>query len=128
MSPMTSGSMPRPSDSAKAAFQALLPAAGDVATRPMFGNLAAFVNGNMFAGLFGDQLFVRLPGEGREQVLAGGGADFSPMPGRAMREYVTVPEGWLQDPGSAAAWVERALAFTREMPARTSKPRKAKAR
>jgi len=31
----------------------------------MFGNQAAFVNGDMFAGLFGDRLFVRLSDEDR---------------------------------------------------------------
>ena len=63
MSPMTGGGMPRPSPAALAAFQALVPEAAGVTTRPMFGNQAAFLNGNMFAGLFGDALFVRLDAE-----------------------------------------------------------------
>lgn len=118
MSPMTGGSMPRSSDAAKAAFRALLPDDDAVATRPMFGNLAAFVHGNMFTGLFGEQLFVRLPDEGRERVLAGGGGAFSPMPGRAMSGYVTVPDSWLDDPGPAGEWVAESLAFARELPAK----------
>ena len=61
MSRMTRGAMPKPSEQAKAAFTKLVPAEPGVTMRPMFGNLAAFVNGNMFAGLFGDDLFVRLP-------------------------------------------------------------------
>ena len=61
MGRMAPGSMPRPSEQAKAAFSALVPAEPEVTLKPMFGNLSAFVNGNMFAGLFGEDLFVRLP-------------------------------------------------------------------
>ena len=52
--------MPKPSENAKAAFQKLVPPDPAVTTRPMFGNLAGFVNGNMFCGLFGEDLFVRV--------------------------------------------------------------------
>jgi TfoX/Sxy family transcriptional regulator of competence genes len=113
--------MPRPTEGASEAFKALLPSDDAVVTRPMFGNLAAFVNGNMFAGLFGEALFVRLGDEAREQVLAEGGAPFSPMPGRAMAGYVTVPEPWLEQPENARAWVARSLAWSRELPAKQPK-------
>src|SRR2546430_14067436 len=101
---MQRGSMPKPSERAKAAFLALLPAdagAGALATKPMFGNLAAWVNGNMFAGLFGDDLFVRLPEAEMDAVKRDGGSNFEPMAGRAMNGYVTVPPGWLDDAGPA---------------------------
>ena len=126
MSPMNTGSMPRPSAEAKAAFQALLPVAGDVAARPMFGNLSGFVNGNMFCGIFGDELFVRLAEEDRGRVLAAGGAAFSPMPGRAMQEYVTLPGGWLEDVDAARIWIDRALEWSRRLPPKT--PRRARRR
>ena len=61
MSAMERGAMPKPSEQAKAAFAKVVPDRPTVTLRPMFGNLAAFVNGNMFAGLFGEDLFVRLP-------------------------------------------------------------------
>jgi len=60
MSPMT---MPKPSEQAKAAFQKLVPPDPNVTTRPMFGNLAGFVNGNMFCRLLGEDLFVRVSDE-----------------------------------------------------------------
>ena len=53
-------SMPKPSAMSKALFESLVPGDPRVTVRPMFGNVAAFVNGNMFMGLFGDELFVRL--------------------------------------------------------------------
>ncbi len=58
--------MPKPSAEAKAAFHKLVPSDPAVASRPMFGNLAAFVNGNMFCGLFGEDLFVRVSAEDGE--------------------------------------------------------------
>ncbi len=119
--------MPKPSEHAKAAFSGLVPDDPSITLRPMFGNLAAFVNGNMFSGLFGEDLFVRLPDNDAAQVKRQGGRPFEPMPGRAMSGYVTVPPTWQKKPDSVRAWVVRALALTREMPAKTKKPAKAKA-
>jgi TfoX/Sxy family transcriptional regulator of competence genes len=117
--------MPRPSDDAKDAFRALLPAAPGVTTKPMFGNLAAFVNGNMFAGLFGDDLFVRVGEEDQAAIRAGGGRPFEPMAGRPMTGYVVLPAAWRGD-ASAARWVGAALQSTAAMPAKAAKPRKPK--
>ncbi|MDQ6691181.1 MAG: TfoX/Sxy family protein [Candidatus Dormibacteraeota bacterium] len=108
--------MPKSSDEAKQAFLSLVPDAPSVLTRPMFGNLAAFVNGNMFAGLFGERLFVRLPPAASEDLLAHGGAQFEPMPGRAMTGYITIPDGWLTEPEPAAHRMTQALEFTSGLP------------
>ena len=124
---MQRGSMPKPSERAKAIFLALLPAdAGDAAitTKPMFGNLAAWVNGNMFAGLFGDDLFVRLPEAEMDEVKRDGGSNFEPMAGHAMKGYVTVPPGWLDDAAPARKLIDRSLEYTRELPAKQKKPTK----
>jgi TfoX/Sxy family transcriptional regulator of competence genes len=119
---MASGAMPKPTDKAKAAFTAILPKDGVVATRPMFGNLAAFVNGNMFAGLFGEDLFVRLPDGERAEVKRGGGKDFAPMAGRVMTGYVCVAPGWQTASGGARTWIARSLIFTRQLPPKAAKP------
>jgi TfoX/Sxy family transcriptional regulator of competence genes len=116
MSRMTPGSMPKPSEQAKAAFSKLVPGEPAVTLKPMFGNLSAFVNGNMFAGLFGEDLFVRLPDEDSAQVRKLGGRDFEPMPGHAMKGYVTVPNTWRAKPDAAVVWIKRALELTRTMP------------
>ena len=58
----------------------------------MFGNDAAFVNGNLFAGLFGKDLFVRLSEMDQAELLGEKGASrFSPMEGRPMSGYIVVP-------------------------------------
>jgi TfoX/Sxy family transcriptional regulator of competence genes len=121
MSSMSSGGMPKPSAEAKAAFQDLVPKHPAVGIRPMFGNLAGFANGNMFTGLFGSDLFVRLTDADRERLLAEGGADFAPMPGRPMRGYVVLPAGWGDRRGESIKWMERALEFTLSLPAKEAK-------
>jgi len=94
----------------------------------MFGNMAAFVNGNMFAGLFGDQLFVRLPDPERDRVKKEGRKDFEPMPGRAMSGYVCLAPGWKSRTAPAQTWIGRALAATGKMPAKKAAPKKASSR
>jgi len=119
--------MPKPSEQARAAFSSLVPDDPAITLRPMFGNLAAFVNGNMFSGLFGEDLFVRLPDDEAAQVRRQGGRPFEPMPGHAMSGYVMVPATWQKKPDAVRAWVARALALTRAMPAKAKKPAKVRA-
>jgi hypothetical protein len=45
--------IPKPSEADKDFFRAVLPDDPAVEVKPMFGNLGAFVYGNMCAGLFG---------------------------------------------------------------------------
>lgn len=110
--------MPKSTPAATSAFLALIPKDPALTTRPMFGNMAAFINGNMFAGLFGDQLFVRLPEAEREKLKKQGGRDFEPMPGRAMTGYVCVAAGWRARPAPARTSIAQALTWTRQMPAK----------
>ena len=110
--------MPKPSEQAKSAFQKLVPPDPNVTTRPMFGNLAGFVNGNMFCGLFGEDLFVRVSDEDQAKVRKQGGRAFEPMPGRAMTGYVVVPTGWQKKPDATRAWIVTALAWSRVLPAK----------
>jgi TfoX/Sxy family transcriptional regulator of competence genes len=112
----TKGSFPRPDPGSREAFESLLPEDPRVVVRPMFGNIAAFVNGNMFAGVFGPDLFVRLPEEDRARAIDAGAAEFQPMPGRPMKEYVSLPRTWGSEPERAGAWIERSLSWAAELP------------
>lgn len=120
--------MPKPSEDAKAAFTKLVPDGPNVTLRPMFGNLAAFVNGNMFAGLFGEDLFVRLPADESARVRNEGGSDFAPMAGRPMKGYVTVPGAWRARPAAARVWIATALQITGRMPAKVPAAKKTTAK
>lgn len=120
--------MPKPSEQAKAAFSRLVPDEPAITLKPMFGNLAAFVNGNMFAGLFGEDLFVRLPETEAKPIMKSGGRPFEPMAGHAMTGYVVVPDGWQKKPDAVRGHITRALTLTRAMPAKAKKPAAAAAR
>jgi TfoX/Sxy family transcriptional regulator of competence genes len=118
--------MPRPSEEVKAAFSKLVPDEPAVTLKPMFGQLSAFVNGNMFCGIFGEDLMVRLPEAEIAAVKKQGGRDFEPMAGHKMSGYVIVPGDWRAKPAPAVVLVKRALAHTRGMPAKAPKKPPAK--
>lgn len=119
--------MPKPSEEAKAAFSKLVPSEPAVTLKPMFGQLSGFVNGNMFCGVFGDDLVVRLPEPEIAKVKRQGGRDFEPMAGHRMGGYMRLTVDW-KKPAPAAALIKRALALARDMPAKAPKKRAAKAR
>jgi TfoX/Sxy family transcriptional regulator of competence genes len=117
-------SMPKPDDESKAFFASVIPVDPRITIKPMFGNIGSFINGNMFSGLFGNQIFVRLPENERLGLLEEDGAsEFSPMPGRAMKEYVTIPEQWRKEPEKIHEWIQRSLTWVGEMPEKVPKKR-----
>ena len=109
--------MPKPSEEAKAALAKIVPDEPAVTLKPMFGQLSGFVNGNMFVGIFGEDLFVRLPEDEIAAVKKQGGRDFEPMAGHKMSGYVIVPGNWRATPPTSL--IKRALEGTRKMPAKT---------
>ncbi len=61
--------------------------------RKMFGYPCSFCQEHMFTGLFQDRWILRLSEDDRQLVIETMNAQpFSPWPGRAMREYVEIPE------------------------------------
>ncbi len=116
--------MPKTDVETKAFFRSIVPEDPDITVRPMFGNLAAFVHGNMFTGLFGTDLFVRLSADDRAELERAGGGPFEPMPGRAMTGYTLLPEAWNSDAEQASAWIDRSLGFARGLPPKQPKPKK----
>lgn len=115
--------MPKPSDEAKAALARVVPDEPAVTIKPMFGQLSGFVNGNMFVGIFGEDLFVRLPDDEIEAVKRQGGRDFAPVAGHKMSGYVIVPGNWRAKPPTTL--IRRALEVTRKMPAKAAKKKAA---
>lgn len=117
--------MPRADAESRAFFDSLIPEEAGVHIRPMFGNLAGFINGHMFAGVFGADVFVRLPEAERTELLsAPGAAPFAPLEGRPLKEYVLLPSAWRDDPERARDWVARSLEWAASLPARERKPRR----
>lgn len=120
---MTSMKMPKPTDADKELFRSLLPDGPGVTERPMFGQLAGFVNGNMFVSLFGDRIAVKLPDQEAAELMEVPGADpFEPMAGKPMRGYVMLPASWHQQPEHAGEWIQKSLEYVASMPAKAKKP------
>jgi len=109
--------IPRPDEDAKEFFKSIVPKDPQVTIRPMFGNLSGFVNRNMFMGLLGNDMFLRLSEKDREELLKVKGASlFEPMKGRPMKEYVVIPKAWWDKPSLLNAWISRSLEWAKKLP------------
>jgi len=104
-----------------AAFARVVPSGGGAERRPMFGYPAAFVNGNMFAGLHEDRLVLRLDDDGAVDAKRCGAIDFEPMPGRRMSGWVAVSGNLLADESLLRRWATRAFRHVSAMPPKARK-------
>lgn len=112
--------IPKPSNADKDRFRSLVPVDSRVEIKPMFGNLGAFVNGNMFLGLFGPDVGVRLaPADADELRSLDGAGPFGPAE-RPMGGYVALPPSFV---GTAEGerWIRRSLEQVAALPPRTKK-------
>ena len=115
--------IPKPSDADKARFTELASGLPDAVVKPMFGNLGAFVNGNMFAGLFGPDIGVKIPDAATAERLRAvdGTGPFGPTE-RPMAGYVALPATWSAD--ELAEWIARAHEQVSALPPKEPKGRK----
>jgi hypothetical protein len=105
-----------------ARFGELALLAGDADRKMMFGYPVCVLRGNMFMGLHGDSLILRLAEADKAEFLRRYAAGlFEPMPGRPMKEYVVVPPSLAYDEG-VGEWVRRSRAYAETLPAK--KPKK----
>ncbi|GGO90232.1 hypothetical protein GCM10011584_21570 [Nocardioides phosphati] len=115
--------MPKATDEMKQHFrdlaEPLVLANPEVVVKPMFGQLGAFVNGNMFAGLFAPTYGVKLAPEDAAELAAAGGGPFGPAE-RPMSGWLTLPESFSDE--EMSAWFARAAAYIGTLPPKT--PRK----
>jgi TfoX/Sxy family transcriptional regulator of competence genes len=112
--------VPRPTEDAKERFRALVPDDPRVEVKPMFGNLGAFVNGNMFMGLFGSDIGVKVSSADEERVRAEGGGPYGPAE-RPMSGWVTLPLTATAE--DTDQWIRSALSFVGSQPPKQSKKR-----
>jgi TfoX/Sxy family transcriptional regulator of competence genes len=109
-------------------FYAALPKDPRVETLKMFGGVAAKVNGNLFAGLFGLSNMVFLSEADKAEALALDGASlFDPMgDGRMRSDKVMLPESMMRQPAKLRAWVARAFDAASKLPKKAPKKATAK--
>jgi TfoX/Sxy family transcriptional regulator of competence genes len=111
--------IPKPTDAARALFDGLVPDDSRVEVKPMFGNLGAFVNGNMFMGLFGADVGLKLSDADQHALRQAGGQPFGP-PERPMGGYVALPQ--VISAATAKPWVTRSIDYIGTLPPKTKKP------
>lgn len=96
-----------------------------VERRKMFGGLGLFLNGHMFACVYGNKIALKLGEEDRATAQAEVGAvPFEPMPGRVMKEYVVVSEAVWSEPESLEQWLLRSIEFVGSLPPKAPKTKK----
>ena len=107
--------IPKPTPADFERFRSAVPDDPRVAVKPMFGNLGAFVNGNMFMGLFGSDVGVKLaPADAADLMAIEGAGPFGPAE-RPMGGYVSLPDSLVGSP-EAVLWTGRALEYVGAMP------------
>jgi TfoX/Sxy family transcriptional regulator of competence genes len=110
--------IPKPTEQDKQRFRALVPDDPRVEVKPMFGNLGAFVNGNMFLGLFGKDVGVKLDDADRTQLAGQGAGPFGPAE-RPMGGYLSLPAGWTS--AKARPWITKSLEYVAALPPKKKK-------
>ena len=111
--------IPKPTEAGRERFSGLVPQAPHVEIKPMFGNLGAFVNGNMFMGLFGSDVGIKLPEDDQQRLLAEPGAGLFGPAERPMAGYVTIPADWPAE--TAGGWIAKSLTYVAALPPKKPK-------
>lgn len=94
--------------------------------RKMFGGVCFMLNGNMFAGVIRDDLMLKVGKPAFEDALAQPHARPMDFAGRPMTGMVYVAPPGFESKAALQEWLDRALSFVGEMPAKEPKARKAK--
>jgi TfoX/Sxy family transcriptional regulator of competence genes len=113
--------IPKPTPAARSLFDTLVPSDDRVEVKPMFGNVGAFVNGNMFMGVFGSDVGLKLTDADQQALRAAGGQSFGPAE-RPMGGYVSLPSGFTAK--AAEPWVKKSVDHVGGLPPKVKKPGK----
>jgi hypothetical protein len=102
-----------------ARFEAVAARHPNAQRRLMFGYPSLFIGGNYATGLCQEVWAVRLaPDDLAEALALDGAGPFSPMPGRPMKGWATLPDAVVADDAALDAWLDRAFAFAASLPAK----------
>lgn len=96
--------------------------------RPMFSSIAYFVNHNMFIGVHENNMILRLSEKDRKEILITHDevAPFEPMPGRVMKEYVSLPKSIYGNIEEFRKWLNRSYRYAASLKPKEPKQRKRK--
>jgi hypothetical protein len=89
-----------------------------VEEKKMFGGVGFLLGGNILVGVWKDSLIARLgPDEGEAALREPHVKEFD-ITGRAMKGWVLVGPGGVEDDGQLQGWIGRATRFVRALPAK----------
>lgn len=91
---------------------------GGVTSKAMFGGIAWMLGGNMFAGIVGDDLMVRVGPGKHADLLHEPHARPMDFTGRPMKGYLFVGPGGVKTSKDLDRWLGRAREFVATLPAR----------
>ncbi len=96
--------------------------------KAMFGAPTYFKNGNMFAGIHGDSIIVRLAAKDIKEVLKTHQQvrPFEPVKGRFMKEYLALPQPIYSDKALLGKLLNRAYQYASSLPAKEPKSQSSK--
>jgi TfoX/Sxy family transcriptional regulator of competence genes len=107
-----------------ATFEKVSPGGPEAVRKKMFGYPCAFVHGNMFMGLMGDQFILRLPPEDKADLEAAGGRPVQGPQGSIMKEYLALPPAVLGDADALSNWVAKGYGYAASLPPKEPRQRK----
>ncbi|MGA7922856.1 MAG: TfoX/Sxy family protein [Thermoplasmata archaeon] len=114
--------IPPAASAAVQAFERFVPGGPNITLRKMFGQPAAFVNGNLFFSVYGKSVLIRLPRDYGGGTAPGPGfTPFEPMPGRRMTGYWVLPPRLLRNEKESRTWVARSLEHAARLPPKKPK-------
>jgi TfoX/Sxy family transcriptional regulator of competence genes len=89
----------------------------------MFGAPTFFVNGNMFAGVHGDTIIMRLSEIDLKEIYSRfiDVQPFSPMGNHIMKEYAAVPESFMEKPVVLKQWLDKSYKYASSLPHKDAK-------
>ena len=91
-----------------------------VTEKKMFGGVAFLLRGNMFCGLIGDELMVRVGPANHARALEAPHARPMDFTGRPMKGYVFVAAAGIRTAAGLTAWVTQGMDFVATLPAKPS--------
>ena len=94
--------------------------------RRMFGGVAFMVNGNMACGIVRDRLMLRLGNEEAALALKEPFTQQMDFTGKPMKSMIYALSDGIQSDEALNGWLERALAFARQLPSQAKKKKKSR--
>lgn len=84
--------------------------------RRMFGGIAFLLQGNMAAGVLGEDLMARVGPDAHDDALARPHTRVFDLTGRVMRGWVVVEAPGIAEDSDLAAWLDRGAAYAESLP------------